>query len=1613
MRAASGRTLSRGRPSTVSAERRWGRAVVAVVALALVASLLVLAPRPTTAGAQDLPPPVTTVTEWSNDCVGVVGPIRQPQTEPLGFAVTAPQSVAPGDQATIRIHPEPGSLPDRTYNPVVGWVTVFGLSNVRMMYLLPTNSSFVSASIVPNSWSNIAGTPSVSLNTTDYPEPRIVLHVPEVVKNPVPPDNATPFQLPAIDVVVEATGPVGSNIVTRTAGTNETTSGYRFTALNSSADAAVYCWPAGEVQGPIMSQTAIGSGGQVQPTTTELSVDPLVIGAGGSVTMRAAVTAPSGVVQFLDGGTSLGLALLDGDGVATLTTPLANVGERVITARFLGSPGYEESQSEPVVVTVLDPAELTPVQVEIAPPTISFGNADLGQYPVSVSILPVSGSSVPTGTVTLFNSGTAVGTLPLSSGAATFAVDLVNGGNALRAEYSGDAQFRSGLGIRSVIGTNSTSTSSIFASRPVTGTMKLNGLTNVVPGGTTFAASFRTDENGVQSLDGTFQFPIATYPTPGGGSVTGQLTQVGGLSAGQISNVWDGTAWLPDADAELSAGFQFQVTAIDLNDGNGQRTLASTCAVGPFTVSVSGTRAGVNGGLVLDGGVTPVPFPPAGACVGSSGEPLAGQVGAILAGGQTDVELSLTPPPAAAPTVVSPVSVVPAGGASYGQPVTLTATVSRFDGVNLASGASGRMEFYVNDAYIGDVNVTGGASPTKSASIVIPNDGNPPLPPLPEGTSTLTARFNPATGQKLILAASPMSPPSSYTVFEPLPKRTPSLEVEVPESAALGEVVTVTVTMDPAPNAAGGAAELSGFIILEDEYQEDPLQRELPISSNWSTSSKRRNSITVSPGDDGIYTTEIALAPGVYGLKAVFVPSVASAWGWNGAASEPAPHTVIGSQLPTQLSIVADSTAGTGVAPTDSLQVIYTLQIDPAVVAQLGPNPVVPRLIYEGNPAAATPFDESGRAQFGVPLAFFDRAGAPGPNQLTFIFDPAMRGVDGIPYAPSNQLFLASSVTSVIDFVDPAGAAPIASATQVRAVSPTALLEGAPWTSVEAQVTSNAVGNVSFTARHLQTGTITQLGTVGLSSFSFGQAILSGPALESVTSAFAPGTYEVRASFTPSDPDAWQPSNSAPFVVEVYGDLQPTETVLEVTPAGLSRPGAPVVLEAHVTPTAVSQGTVEFFDGASLLGTSPVTGGGVASLVVFDLSEGIHSLTAEFVPADSDVAEASTSLAVSHLVADGVETTTTLSVTPEGESLEGDEVTLTAVLDPTDAVGSVTFEDESGVLGTVDVVDGEAVLVLDDLAAGVYEFQAIFEAADPGDFRDSISDVVSHLVIAQAVPEAPDGVSATGLGLMARVSWEPPEGSNPPITSYTVTASPGGAQVTVSSAVTVVDVLGLEAGEDYSFSVVASNAVGDSDPSTPSNVVTVTTAERSFSDVPPSHPFFAEILWMAEVGLSTGYEDETYGPSLTLSRQAMSAFLYRLSGSPNGIEPECSDAPFTDVPVDHPFCGEIAWMADSGISTGYPDGTYRPVNGLSREAMSAFLYRLAGSPDGEDPICTTPPFTDVPTTNAFCGEIAWMAAVGISEGYPDGRYRPSEILTRQAMSAFLYRYTLVVETPVI
>ena len=173
------------------------------------------------------------------------------------------------------------------------------------------------------------------------------------------------------------------------------------------------------------------------------------------------------------------------------------------------------------------------------------------------------------------------------------------------------------------------------------------------------------------------------------------------------------------------------------------------------------------------------------------------------------------------------------------------------------------------------------------------------------------------------------------------------------------------------------------------------------------------------------------------------------------------------------------------------------------------------------------------------------------------------------------------------------------------------------------------------------------------------------------------------------------------------------------------------------------------------------------------------------------------------------------------------------------------------------------------------------------------------------------------------------------------------------------------------------------------------TGTITFPDVPASHWAFDWIEAIAAAGLTSGYPDSTYRPENPVTRGEMAVFL--LKGMGITPSPPNDSDPFKDID-GHWAAPYIEELFDQGITGGYPDGTYRPENLVTRAEMAVFLLKGMGvippAMNGSHP------FTDVAghLAEIFIEELFDQ---GITGGYPDGTYRPENRVTRAEMAVFL------------
>jgi hypothetical protein len=157
-----------------------------------------------------------------------------------------------------------------------------------------------------------------------------------------------------------------------------------------------------------------------------------------------------------------------------------------------------------------------------------------------------------------------------------------------------------------------------------------------------------------------------------------------------------------------------------------------------------------------------------------------------------------------------------------------------------------------------------------------------------------------------------------------------------------------------------------------------------------------------------------------------------------------------------------------------------------------------------------------------------------------------------------------------------------------------------------------------------------------------------------------------------------------------------------------------------------------------------------------------------------------------------------------------------------DTNGNILWTNQEPIMNTsgADTIPSIAV----DASGNIYLSYQTTGTVSGGTFR-GVSDVVMVKYAATPevyVPDVPTNLTAVPLeaGNGALVSWKAPlYNGNADITSYTVTSTPGNIQVT--SATTSANVTGLTNGVPYTFTVFATNYVGDSIQTAPSSAITI------------------------------------------------------------------------------------------------------------------------------------------------------------------------------------------------
>jgi hypothetical protein len=180
---------------------------------------------------------------------------------------------------------------------------------------------------------------------------------------------------------------------------------------------------------------------------------------------------------------------------------------------------------------------------------------------------------------------------------------------------------------------------------------------------------------------------------------------------------------------------------------------------------------------------------------------------------------------------------------------------------------------------------------------------------------------------------------------------------------------------------------------------------------------------------------------------------------------------------------------------------------------------------------------------------------------------------------------------------------------------------------------------------------------------------------------------------------------------------------------------------------------------------------------------------------------------------------------------------------------------------------------------------------------------------------------------------------------------------------------------------------------------TATVTDGDFADVDPGAYFAVPSRWMADTGLTTGYPNAWLFSPSVTVNRAQMVTFLWRFMGSPAAAPMCG---WGDVPATAGYAVAACWARAAGVASGVGgDGSrFDPQGAVTRAQMAALLWRTAGSP----PASGSSRFVDVDGAAWFADAASWLDVHAISTGSgSSGRFEPLGQVTRAQMSAFLWR----------
>ena len=109
---------------------------------------------------------------------------------------------------------------------------------------------------------------------------------------------------------------------------------------------------------------------------------------------------------------------------------------------------------------------------------------------------------------------------------------------------------------------------------------------------------------------------------------------------------------------------------------------------------------------------------------------------------------------------------------------------------------------------------------------------------------------------------------------------------------------------------------------------------------------------------------------------------------------------------------------------------------------------------------------------------------------------------------------------------------------------------------------------------------------------------------------------------------------------------------------------------------------------------------------------------------------------------------------------------------------------------------------------------------------------------------------------------------------------------------------------------------------------------------------------------------------------------------------------YVDIPQNAWYRGAVDYVLQRGYMVGATNNQFNPEGAVTRAQIAQIFYAMNGKPSAGK----QPKFSDVSKDAWYAAAVNWAATFGVVYGYPDGSYHPMEFITRQQLATILYKY---------